>query len=161
MKLKLWCLQPQIIIIFVSWSIRKNCKNMRGCPFKVKALPVWGDERPDGDGSLQSLFNIQVTWRFVKHKTKKKHTTNTPVSHSGGGESDIICEGAASGAFPHMSACWMQTTAQANLCSSPPERSSTFLSRRWVRSARQQHRKTTNQNWDALRKLGVNSYRHN
>lgn len=35
---------------------------------------------------------------------------------------------------PHMSALWMQTTAQANLCSSPPDRSSTFLSRRWLRS---------------------------
>ena len=44
---------------------------------------------------------------------------------------------------PHMSALWMQTTAQANLCSSPPDRSSTFLSRRWLRSARQQHRQQT------------------
>lgn len=30
--------------------------------------------------------------------------------------------------FQYMSALWMQTTAQANLCSSPPLRSSMFLS---------------------------------
>uniref|UniRef100_A0A0E9SB26 Uncharacterized protein n=1 Tax=Anguilla anguilla TaxID=7936 RepID=A0A0E9SB26_ANGAN len=29
-----------------------------------------------------------------------------------------------------MSALWMHTTAQAKRCSSPPDRSSTFLSRR-------------------------------
>lgn len=30
----------------------------------------------------------------------------------------------------------MQTTAQANLCNSPPERSSTFRSLRWVKSTK-------------------------
>lgn len=40
---------------------------------------------------------------------------------------------------PYMSALWMQTTAQANLCSSPPDKSSTFLSRRWLRSEQHQH----------------------
>lgn len=36
----------------------------------------------------------------------------------------------------YMSAFCMQTTAQANLCNSPPERSSTFRSFRWVRSTK-------------------------
>lgn len=38
-------------------------------PLNKEFLPVWSDERADGDGSLQPLFNIQVTGRFVKHKT--------------------------------------------------------------------------------------------
>lgn len=38
-----------------------------------------------------------------------------------------------------MSALWMQTTAQANLCSSPPDRSSTLRSRRCSRSDQSQH----------------------
>lgn len=92
-----------------------------------RALPVRGDEGANGDGSLQPLFNIQVTGRFVKHKTAAD-TANTVIS----GRSESKCEAfqTRASAVAHMSALWMQTTAQANLCSSPPDKSSTFLPRR-------------------------------
>lgn len=84
--------------------------------------PVRGDERADGDGGLQPLLDVQVAGRLVEHEAA---ADDTGVKRVKGQGSKV---GATSNT--HMSAFWMQTTAQANLCSSPPDRSSTFLSRR-------------------------------
>lgn len=48
----------------------------------VSCLPVRGDERADGDGSLQPLFHIQITGRLVEHKTaaeKQKRSRKSEV----------------------------------------------------------------------------------
>ncbi len=44
-------------------------------PLNETLVPVRGDERADGDGSLQPLFHIQVTGRLVKHKTAETEKT--------------------------------------------------------------------------------------
>lgn len=52
-----------------SWYSKKVWWTASAVKQQVTPLPVRGDEGADGDGSLQPLFNIQVTGRFIKHKT--------------------------------------------------------------------------------------------